>query len=162
VRSRLDPQAHLRSLETDYVTSMNEYLPRTVKRTVRPFGDVAHIVDGGATLSGLARSPGRYQAHVDAAAAGATVEFNAHWFPGWRATVDGASAPIGPGVAGFDDGGLIRVRVPAGPHEVALAYGRTPLRAACDIVSLTALFVVGVLLLAAAMLRSRRAAQGPR
>ncbi len=159
VRSRLHVQEFLRGLETDYVTSMNEYLPRTVKRTVRQFGDVAHVVDGGATLASLSRTPGRYFATV-AAPAPATIEFNAHWFPGWRATVDGAPAPIGPGVAGFDDGGLIRVRVPAGKHDVALVYGRTPLRAACDIISLAALFAVAALFAAAVMLRSRRAAQG--
>ncbi|HXU72425.1 MAG TPA: hypothetical protein VN947_24050 [Polyangia bacterium] len=159
VRSRLDPQAFLRSLETDYVTSMNEYLPKTVRRTVPRFGDVAHVIDGVAQLSSLGRTPGHYDADVDAAT-WATVEFNAHWFPGWRATVDGAPVSIGPGHGSFDDGGLIRVRVAPGRHHLALAYGRTPLRAACDTVSLLALFAVGTLLLGAAMLRSRRAAQG--
>src|SRR6185312_3786196 len=134
-----------RSLETDYVTSMNEYLPKTVRRTVPRFGDVAHVIDGVAQLSSLGRTPGHYDADVDAAT--------------W-ATVDGAPVSIGPGHGSFDDGGLIRVRVAPGRHHLALAYGRTPLRAACDTVSLLALFAVGTLLLGAAMLRSRRAAQG--
>ncbi|MGZ3408309.1 MAG: hypothetical protein ACXVAN_17790, partial [Polyangia bacterium] len=158
VRSHLQVQPFLRSLETDYVTSMNEYLPKTVRRTVRPFGEVAHVVSGSGTLSAMTRSPGRYDAVADGN--GTVVEFNAHWFPGWRARVDGAPVAIGPGCGDFDDGGLIRVRVPAGRHAIALAYDRTPLRAVCDSISLCALLCVLALLVAALMLRSRRAAQG--
>lgn len=160
VRSHLDVAPFLRSLETDYVTSMNEYLPRTVTRTVPRFGDVAHVVSGKAAMKSLARAPGRYEALVEVVEP-AVLEFNAHWFPGWRARIDGKLVPIGPGEAGFDGGGLIRVRVPIGRHDVTLGFGRTPLRLACDILSLTALFSVLVLLGLAArdMLRSRRAAQ---
>jgi len=159
VRSRLDVQSFLRSLDVDYVTSMNEYLPKTVKRTVPRFGDVAHVIAGAGSLSSPTRSPGRYDVAVDAAAP-VVVEFNAHWFPGWRARVDGAPVAIGPDSdGGLDDGGLIRVRVPPGRHEIALVYGRTPLRLACDLVSLGALVVV-LALLGRALLRSRRAAQG--
>lgn len=154
VRSRLDVQKFLRNLDIDYVTSMNEYLPKTVRRNAPRFGEVVHVVGGAARLVDSGRTPGRYQATVEAGEP-ATLEFNAHWFPGWRARVDGAEQAIGPGYNGFDDGGLIRVRVPAGRHEVALAYGRTPLRLVCDLISLAAL--LGVLALLALMLRSRRA-----
>src|SRR5256885_2299299 len=65
VRSHLDVPAFLRSLDIDYVTSMNEYLPRTVARTVPRFGDVAHVVAGRAGFQSLARSPGHYQVMVD-------------------------------------------------------------------------------------------------
>ncbi|MDB4970968.1 MAG: rane protein of unknown function, partial [Myxococcales bacterium] len=158
VRSHLDVPTFLRSLEVDYVTSMNEYLPRTVTRTVPRFGDVAHVVAGKALFKSLARSPGHYEVSVDAVEP-SLLEFNAHWFPGWRARVDGVLQPIGPGYARFDDGGLIRVAIPPGHHEVAIGFGRTPLRLVCDIVSLTALFGVLLLLGLAAydMLRSRRA-----
>jgi hypothetical protein len=162
VRSHLDVEKFLRSLEIDYVTSMNEYLPRTVKRTVPRFGDVAHVIDGSAQLSGLTRAPGTYDAVVDAAAP-ALVEFNAHWFPGWRARLDGAEVKIGPGQARFDEGGLIRVQVPPGHHAVALRYGRTPLRLACDLFSLVGLIVTLALLVLAArqkLLRYRRAQEG--
>lgn len=154
VRSRLDVQKFLRSLDIDYVTSMNEYLPKTVKRTVPRFGDVVHVVDGDARVVAESRAPGRYAATVEARG-DATLEFNAHWFPGWRARVDGAAHPIGPGRDDFDDGGLIKVRVPSGRHEVTLVYGRTPLRLVCDLISLAALIVVLALL--ALVLRSRRA-----
>ncbi|HEX4460119.1 MAG TPA: hypothetical protein VIA18_19205, partial [Polyangia bacterium] len=59
VRSRLDVQPFLRSLETDYVTSMNEYLPITVRHTVPRFGDVAHVVAGQIAIADTSRSPGR-------------------------------------------------------------------------------------------------------
>jgi hypothetical protein len=161
VRSHLDVEKFLRSLDIDYVTSMNEYLPRTVKRHVSRFGEVAHVIDGTAQLSSLTRSPGKYDVTVDAPAP-ALVELNAHWFPGWRARVDGAEVAIGPG-ARFDDGGLIRVALPAGHHTVTLRYGRTPLRLACDLFSLLAFAVALALLGLAArqkLLRYRRVEKG--
>lgn len=161
VRSRLDIETFLRGLEVDYVTSMNEYLPNTVKRTVPRFGDVVHVVSGAATIEAPARAPGRYSATVDAREP-ATLEFNAHWFPGWRATVDGAAHAIGPGADGFDTGGLIRVRVPPGRHTIALRYGRTPIRWMCDAVSLAALLGVLALLAVGARSRPHAATSAPR
>jgi hypothetical protein len=161
VRDRLDVQRFLRSLDIDYVTSMNEYLPKTVRRTVPRFGEVVHVLDGGARVLKEERTPGRYDVTVEAPAP-SLLELNAHWFPGWRAYLDGAPHAIGPGIDQFDDGGLIRVRVPAGRHQVQLVYGRTPLRLASDLVSLVALAALLALfgLAARAVLRSRRAAQG--
>ena len=141
---------------------MNEYLPKTVKRTVRPFDPVAHVVAGAAVIVARARTPGRYEATVDARDA-ATIELNAHWFPGWRASVDGVEQSIGPGENGFDDGGLIRVRVASGHHVVALRYARTALRWACDATSLLTLVFVLLLLLrgvSAFGARRRRRATG--
>src|SRR5205823_567480 len=86
VRSRLDFETFLRRLDIDYVTSMNEYLPKTVKRAVPRFDDVVHVVAGNATVVARARTPGRYEVTVDARDP-ATLELNAHWFPGWQATV---------------------------------------------------------------------------
>jgi hypothetical protein len=157
VRSHLDVPRFLRSLDTDYVTSMNEYLPITVQRTVPRFGDVAHVSAGNARITDESRAPGHYRCSIDAAEA-ATVEFNAHWFPGWRARVDGGEVLIGPGNSGFDNGGLIRVRVPVGRHEVRIDYGRTPLRLACDLFSLAALLVaLGLLVPSLRRARVRRA-----
>ena len=146
VRSRLDFERFLRHLDIDYVTSMNEYLPKTVKREVHPFDEVVHVVAGNAAIVARTRSPGRYDAVVDARDP-STLEFNAHWFPGWRATVDGESQAIGPGVNGFDDGGLVRVRVQPGRHTATIRYGRTPLRLGCDAISLVALLMTLALLL---------------
>lgn len=158
VRVHVQARVFLRELETDYVTSMNEYLPRTVQRTVPRFDDVAHVVRGSATLSGATREPGRYAVDVQATTR-AVVELNAHWFPGWRAEVDGRPVRIGPGGdAPFDDGGLLRVAVPAGAHHVAARFGRTPLRAACDAISGATLLFVLFLLGRAALRRRARPA----
>jgi hypothetical protein len=161
VRDRLDVQTFLRGLEIDYVTSMNEYLPKTVRRTVPRFGDVAHVIDGDGTLTAATRRPGHYEVVVDGAQP-SLIEFNAHWFPGWRARVDGVEQPIGPGYANFDTGGLTRLRVPKGKHHLQLDYGRTPLRLVCDLISLLALALLLALfgLAARDVLGSRRARQG--
>ena len=145
VRIHVHAPPFLRSIETDYVTSMNEYLPKTVRRTVPRFGDVVHVIAGAARVVSESHRAGAYEAIVEADAP-ATLELNAHWFPGWRARVDGALHPIGPGHDGFDDGGLIRVRVPAGRHDVRIGFGRTPLRVVCDSISLAALFAALLLL----------------
>ncbi len=146
----------LHALPIDYVTSMNEYLPRTVRREPPRFGMVARALDPATAITLEERGPGWYRVVSDAKAPSA-IEFDCHWFPGWTATVDGAFAPIGPGIARFDDGGLVRVAVPAGRHEVALRYQRTPFRLACDLVSLGALLVVLALLGLAARQRWREA-----
>ncbi|HEY2747274.1 MAG TPA: 6-pyruvoyl-tetrahydropterin synthase-related protein [Polyangia bacterium] len=145
VRSRLDVEHFLRGLETDYVTSMNEYLPKTVKRTVPRFGEVAHVLERGVTAMSSSRAPGVYRATLSAAEP-VTIEFNAHWFPGWIASVDGVAQTIGPTTNDFDDGGLIRVAVPAGHHDVVIRFVRTPLRWVCDCLSgVTVLFVLVLL-----------------
>jgi hypothetical protein len=160
VRSHLQVEKFLRGLSIDYVTSMNEYLPLTVKRAVPTFDLVAHVVDGTAQLALTSRAPGRYRADV-VAESPAIVEFNAHWFPGWRARVDGDEVTIGPdGAAPIDSGGLIRVRVPPGRHTVTLGFGRTPLRLACDNLSLAAL--IGALTLLGLGWRRRRVLPSPR
>ena len=152
LRIHLHPEEFLRSLTTDYVTSINEYLPKTVQAQAPYFDPVARALAPTVTLAEPARSPGRYQVRATATVA-TDVEFNCHWFPGWTATVDDKPVRIGPrGEAAFDLGrtgdGLIRVRVPPGTHEVRLQYRRTPLRLACDLVSLAALALSLILIFA--------------
>lgn len=140
LRHHVSSENFLLSNPIDYVTSMNEYLPRTVQTDVPFFGLVARPRGAaGAEILSQSRSPGRYRAEVRAGQP-AVIEFNAHWFPGWRATVDGRAVRIGPrGDAPMDQGGLIHVPVPAGVHQVEISYGRTPLRWVCDLISLAAL-----------------------
>jgi len=156
VRVHIHSEPFLRSIETDYVTSMNEYLPKTVRRTVPRFGPVAHVVAGSADLLTQNRSAGSYSVSADVHE-DAVLEFNAHWFPGWRAFVDGSLQPIGPGENTFDNGGLIRVRLPNGQHHVELVFRRTSVRLLCDLVSLFALVITLLLLGSSAFRRLRHA-----
>jgi hypothetical protein len=52
------------------------------------------------------------------------LSLHAFWSPGWQAAVDGAPVPTAP----VGRLGLASVTVPAGDHEVQLAYHMTPLR----------------------------------
>jgi len=54
--------------------------------------------------------------------------------PGWNATVDGQSATTYP----TDELGLATVDVPAGTHQVAIAFGATPARTAGLLITLAA------------------------
>ena len=55
-------------------------------------------------------------------------------FPGWTASVDGASVPVTP----EDATGLITFPVPAGRHTLAVNWGLTPLRAFFAAISMVA------------------------
>lgn len=55
-------------------------------------------------------------------------------FPGWRAEVDGAPVPLENG-----DQGTIAVMVPPGEHWVGVRFGRTPVRALSETVSVISL-----------------------
>jgi len=63
------------------------------------------------------------------------------FFPGWRATVDGKTVPVGP------EGqlGLVSVETPAGDHVVALRYAGTPLQRVAAAISLASLVVLIIL-----------------
>jgi hypothetical protein len=63
------------------------------------------------------------------------LSLHAFWIPGWTAAVDGQPVKAEP----TDAIGLAGVAVPAGEHEVRLAFGATPLRRVAVWVSLLAL-----------------------
>lgn len=75
-------------------------------------------------------------------AAPITLRFYTHFFPGWRATMDGQPVPIRP------DGpnGLIALDVPPGEHEVIVRFGSTPPRVAGVILSGVGLVVILLLI----------------
>jgi len=159
-RRYLDPQKFLRSLPVDYVTSVEEYLPRTVIDKAPRGNDVARAEGSQATLKALERGPGWYRIALDTTKP-VVVHVNLHWFPGWRATVDGERVAIGPqGAARLERDGLVRVPVPAGTHTVELRYGRTPLRWGCDLLSLLALLATLGMLVRAARDRWRERRRG--
>ena len=81
-----------------------------------------------------AAGPNLLAARVNSAAPW-QLSLHAYWIPGWSATVDGQPVATGP----IDAIGLAGVALPAGEHEVRLAFGATPLRRAAVWVSLLAL-----------------------
>jgi hypothetical protein len=74
---------------------------------------------------------------------GAILRLRTYWFPGWFARIDGQPVPIG-----VDRYGAQQMEVPAGTHEVTVAFGAAPARTAGAAVSLIAGFLILVLLLA--------------
>jgi hypothetical protein len=82
----------------------------------------------------MAAGPNLLEATVNSAAPW-NLSLHAFWIPGWSATVDGRPVPTGP----TDTIGLAGIAVPAGEHEVRLAFGATPLRRVAVWVSLLAL-----------------------
>lgn len=76
-----------------------------------------------------------------------TMQLHQFWFPGWQASIDGATAAAQP----VGELALAGVAVPAGQHTVALRFGATPLRALATLISLA-----GLGLLAAGLVWLRR------
>jgi hypothetical protein len=69
---------------------------------------------------------------------GATVAFPLLFWPGWQAWVDGEPAPVW----AVEGSGYLALDVPPGEHTIRLQLGRTPLRAAAEILSLVTLLAV--------------------
>jgi hypothetical protein len=119
-------------------TVNSEYLPRGVRP--RPF--TSDVMLGRAprlkALSGLATgarlwkrgSAEQWQITVSGEAP-ATVAVPTHYWPGWWADVDGQAIDV----RAMEGLGWITFDLPPGPHAVTLRLGRTPLRAAAEIVS---------------------------
>ena len=59
-----------------------------------------------------------------------------HYFPGWRAMLDGEPLPITP-----DEDGRLQLTVPAGHHTLAIQFARTPIHWLADLLSAAGLFV---------------------
>ncbi|MGD1992395.1 MAG: 6-pyruvoyl-tetrahydropterin synthase-related protein, partial [Anaerolineae bacterium] len=118
-----------------------EWLPKTVNP--RPFTSETLVdpeapweaipLDGaalGATL--VDRGPTRQAWRVTGQ--GGRIAFPLFYWPGWRGTVDGEPVDTAP----VEGSGFLTLAVPPGDHEVVLRLGRTPVRAAAEIVSLVA------------------------
>jgi hypothetical protein len=75
------------------------------------------------------------------------LRFYTHYFPGWRATVDGLPVEIQPD----PPNGLIGLDLPAGEHQVQLQFGATPVRRVS-----AALSAVGLALVVGLWLVDRR------
>jgi hypothetical protein len=75
------------------------------------------------------------------------LRFYTHYFPGWRATLDGQPVEIQPD----SPNGLIGLDLPPGEHRVELHFGATPVRRGSAVLSL-----VGVALVVGLWLVNRR------
>jgi hypothetical protein len=69
------------------------------------------------------------------------LRFYTHYFPGWRATVDGQPVEIQPDAPN----GLIGLDLPAGEHQVQLRFTATPVRSVGAALSIVALLIIAVL-----------------
>ncbi len=129
-----------------------EYLPRWAKP--RPHTGPALFdpeappqpipLDGTlAAAEKLVHQPTHRRWRVDVGADDAKLAFPLHYWPGWRATVDGQPVPTTPAL----DSGYLTLHVPPGAHQVDIQLGRTWLRLGAEIVSLAALLLtIGVII----------------
>jgi hypothetical protein len=115
-------------------TIRSEYLPIWAKGnpSVSPAG-ATRLALGRGTVSPVLRRANRAEFEVTSPAPDRLL-YGAYYFPGWRATIDGAPAAVSP-----DETGMVSVDVPAGKHRVAIDFGSTPVRTAAGLVALLAL-----------------------
>jgi hypothetical protein len=135
-------------------TASGEYLPRWVKRVPGKDEGVPSLTAAYLAGEPIARLPatdlpsGARILRADYRPLDAKIKLQtpipfqanylAFYYPGWQVHVDGQGVPITPS----DPYGLITFDVPAGQHTIHLHFGRTPLRTAAALFSLTSLFTL--------------------
>jgi 6-pyruvoyl-tetrahydropterin synthase-like protein len=98
----------------------DEYLPRWVSPGTAGFvPEIQPNVAGGA-VSELKISGKNMSFLVDAPESGGRAYFPWHYFPGWRATVDGKADVVTPSADGY-----VSLALPPGRHAVRLSFGST-------------------------------------
>ena len=109
------------------------------------------MVQSGAGRVLRQESAGSHFGGVVAMQTPGVVRVNLLYFPGWRATIDGAPAAVR--IAGA--AGLMELDVPAGEHTIELRMGSTPARTLGTVISWAMLAIVAALLFWRARPRSR-------
>lgn len=108
------------------------------------------------TASVTTFEPGRIDVQLDAPAPeGSTLLVSENFYPGWTATVDGASAPIGRA-----DFVLTGVQLPAGAREIQLRFDSAPYHQG-KLITIVALAIAAIVLGAGAAYDRRRAMTSP-
>lgn len=127
----------------DTTTTQGEYMPVTVTKIpqTHPVTDVI-VSHGEATITNQVRNS--YALDFTAiSSAGATLEIQKIYFPGWRGEINGNMAALSPGKSGY-----LTLELPPGTSVIHVDFGETPLRLAADVVSaLTAGLLLVVLVL---------------
>jgi hypothetical protein len=142
-------------------TIRSEWLPRWV--VPRPFtgptlfdpDEPPRAIPQGGELVGVAEithAPTRRVWTVEAGTGGTEVAFPLYYWPGWRATVDGAPVEIRP----TPDSGYLALTIPTGEHTIAIWLDRTPVRLAAELISLA----VGLTLLGMGIITRIQEAKG--
>lgn len=81
-----------------------------------------------------------------------TILDNTVYFPGWRVDVDGKKVPIE--FQNPNHRGLITFKISQGEHEAKIYFGESPIRVFSNIISLTGIFLSGIVLLSRGKLRN--------
>lgn len=131
-------------LATDTIgtTAKGEYLPRTValyppEPAPAPARFAPGTLPAAVELLELREEPLRTTALLEAGEP-ARITVNVFAYPGWRAWVDGQETIVTP-----EEGyGRLTLPLPAGRHEVVVAFGETTFRLAADAVSGVSLLAV--------------------
>ncbi|HOU13519.1 MAG TPA: hypothetical protein PKZ84_10415 [Anaerolineae bacterium] len=144
-----------RATDTLGTTAKGEYLPIWVEQMPDDGAlDAAYAAgEPVARLPEHALPPGATILSADYGALRATLELEtpaafqarylAFYYPGWKATVDGAPVDVTP----EPQTGLVTFPVPAGRHRIAVWFGETPLRLVADGISVLSLVLLVALLL---------------
>jgi hypothetical protein len=112
-------------------TGTDEYMPVWVTKLPSVRAPVRlEIAKGNAVISERKVTTSRVDVSVHAEE-DSIVQFNTIYYPGWGAMLDNK-----PAIITYDNpGGLMRVSVPAGDHDLYMAFRETPGRFAADVIS---------------------------
>jgi hypothetical protein len=124
-------------------TVKDEYMPIWVQdKPTERAGEKVEIISGEGLINELFFNSKKVSFAVEAESQ-LEVQINTIYFPGWRAKIDGKETPL----HYQNEAGVIRFKVEAGRHRVAVEFGETPVRLLADIISLGSFLVAGELLI---------------
>lgn len=117
-------------------TTWGEYRPRWMLNWPDYNSSGAQVISGTAAIVKGEETPVRWSGLINASSP-STVQVWRAYFPGWQLRIDGTLAALGLDAAT----GLIRFQIPAGEHQVTLAWRRTGFLWISDLISILALFI---------------------
>ena len=133
------------------VTTKEEYASRWLRTRLAFRPERIRVIAGDAEIEGLSRTPNLWRARVRARQ-DSILELSLVFYPGWRGWLSGNEVPLDPRTTG-----LIRLRVPAGQHQLEVRFTRTWWRVAADGLSLLSAIALGFISIEVARyLRQRR------
>ncbi len=119
-------------------TVANEYLPIWVEEPplVRAEEKV-EIVSGRGTIENLVFDSKKINFDLETETE-AEIQINSHYFPGWKATIDGVQTSLDY----QNQKGVMRIKAEPGAHQAVMVFKETPIRLLADLVSLLGLTAI--------------------
>lgn len=141
--ANITTQGKISGVSDDYRNYSEDYLPLTIWTKERPSSlPKDKIVIPAGTIDYQELSPVNFLASIKVEKS-TKASFNSYYYPGWKVLLDKKEVAIEPD----SPFGNISFFVPAGIHQIAIKFVRTPERLFSEVISLSSLLILLLLVL---------------